>query len=75
MIQCPGCGFENPEPAMNCPYCGNDLQAAMEPKEEKEIPKESFSSLDELGQLQAVRDMGVITEEEFQQMKRQLLGL
>lgn len=33
------------------------------------------SSLDELGKLAELRDKGIVTEEEFQQKKRQLLGL
>jgi hypothetical protein len=35
----------------------------------------SFSSLDELEKLAGLKDRGIITEEEFQQKKKQLLGL
>jgi hypothetical protein len=41
----------------------------------KAAPAETTSSLDELPKLAELKEKGIITEEEFQQKKKQILGL
>jgi len=38
------------------------------------IPSSSFSSADEIAKLADLRDKGILTEDEFQQKKKQVLG-
>lgn len=42
---------------------------------DREVPAAPMSGLDELEKLAALKDKGVITEDEFQEKKKQILGL
>jgi hypothetical protein len=63
---CPSCGKNNPNNAIFCCECGNKIDK----------PEQSKSSyLEDLKKLAELKEKGIITEEEFQAKKKQILGL
>ena len=65
---CPSCGAENPNYADFCIKCGNALNNGS-----SSITK--VNNLEDLEKLAELKEKGIITEEEFQAKKKQILGL
>lgn len=58
-----------------CPYCGSHSVKVLKDGEEISNANENFSVADELKKFKELLDSGVITQEEFDAKKKQLLGL
>lgn len=73
MIQCPGCGSMQPADTEFCPECGTTIS----PKESTESKESSNSSASDkialLKELKELLDAGILTQEEFNAQKAQLL--
>ena len=65
---CSACGAENPNYADFCIKCGNALNNGS-----SSITK--VNNLEDLEKLAELKEKGIITEEEFQAKKKQILGL
>ena len=65
LYNCPSCGKNNPKNAVFCSECGEPIKS--------ESTKES--DLEDLEKLAELKEKGIITEDEFQAKKKQILGL
>ncbi len=78
--KCPKCGCYNFLEAKKCEECGHSLSklASSDPATtQPEIvnsPTPSGNSIEQLERLAALKDRGVLSDEEFQQQKRKILG-
>jgi curved DNA-binding protein CbpA len=63
---CPSCGKKNDNSAKFCSHCGNAFNKP---------PINNGNNLDDLEKLADLKEKGIITDEEFQAKKRQILGL
>jgi len=65
LFSCLSCGKDNPDNAVFCSECGEPIKS--------EVSKEN--NLKDLEKLAELKEKGIITEEEFQAKKKQILGL
>lgn len=82
--KCPSCGRYNYLEATKCEFCGHSLSklASIDPATTKpEIvnpptptPTPSGNSIEQLERLAALKERGMLSDEEFQQQKRKVLG-
>ncbi|MDD5336443.1 MAG: SHOCT domain-containing protein [Rhodoferax sp.] len=78
--KCPKCGEHNLLQATKCEHCGCLLgkQTSINPTTVKtgivNSPTTSGNSIEQLERLAALKERGVLSDEEFQQQKRQILG-
>jgi ribosomal protein L40E len=63
---CPSCGKKNVNNAKFCGHCGNEINKS-------DLSKQP--NLDDLEKLAELKEKGIITEEEFQAKKKEILGL
>jgi hypothetical protein len=75
---CPECG-ETVRPRPTCKKCGYDFNAVMSPVRSAEAPAAAadgtLDPADQIRKLASLRDDGLITAEEYEEKKKQLLGL
>ena len=67
LTSCPSCGSENPNYADFCNRCGNALNNGS--------GMIIGNNLEDLEKLAELKEKGIISEEEFQAKKKQILGL
>jgi RNA polymerase subunit RPABC4/transcription elongation factor Spt4 len=71
---CTNCGAVYPRDARFCPQCGGKVEAPPAPTPAQIPQQPQTSAFDELAKLAALRDQGIVTELEFQEQKKKLLG-
>lgn len=77
--RCPKCNSTNLIVLVDNEYAPPEQSVqtapAFQPQQTAAIPQQTYSSMDELKKLKELLDMGIITQEEFDLKKKQLLGL
>ena len=71
---CKNCGSSIEDGAKFCENCGTPIEAPVAQPAAQPAVDPSMLVADEIKKLAALRDQGILTDEEFTEQKRRLLG-